>query len=93
MLKTNEQTVVNFKTQKTIKDKAAKAFSKVGLDMSSALNLFLYNVTLKKSLYLNMVTENGYTVAEEMEMIADLHDVKNHKTYKNTKEMFADLEN
>ncbi len=92
MIETNDQTVVNFKTQKAVRDKASKAFSKVGLDMSSALNLFLYNVTLKKSLYLNMVTENGYTVAEEMEMIESLHDTSTHKTFKNTKEMFAELE-
>lgn len=87
----NNQAIINFRTKKTIKDKANKVFSRVGLDMSSALNLFLHNVVIKKAIPLTIVTENSYT-REEEEMLASVADAKNIQTHKNIAEMFANLE-
>lgn len=53
------------------KDKKAakKIFDKLGLDMSSAIKLFLKQTTLRKGLPFLLTTENGLTLEKEAEII------------------------
>ncbi len=87
-----KQTVINFRTKENIKNKANKIFDKVGLDMSSALNLFLHNVIITNSLPFQTVTENGYTHKEEIAMLASAKDTKKITTHKNISDMWNDLD-
>ena len=87
-----KQTVINFRTKENIKNKANKIFDKVGLDMSSALNLFLHNVIITNSLPFQIVTENGYTLKEELEMVRSVKDKKNISTHKSVSDMWKDLD-
>jgi DNA-damage-inducible protein J len=47
------------------KKEAKKVFDKIGLDMSSAIKLFLKQATLRKGLPFLLLTENGLTLEEE----------------------------
>ena len=47
------------------KKEAKKIFDRLGLDMSSAIKLFLRQATLRKGLQFLLVTENGLTLEQE----------------------------
>ena len=51
------------------KKKAKKVFDDLGLDMSSAIKIFLKKVSEKKGLPFLMLTENGLTLEQEEEII------------------------
>ena len=51
------------------KEEARKIFDKLGLDMSSAIKLFLKQTTLRKGLPFLLTTENGLTLDEEASII------------------------
>lgn len=86
----NKQSVINFRTKESVKRKANIIFEKMGLDMSTALNTFLYNVIIRKGLPMNLVTENGYTVEYERELLASAKDIL-PKEYHSIKELMRDL--
>lgn len=87
----NKESIVNFRTKASVKKEATKIFDKMGLDMSSALNTFLYNVIIRKAMPMNLITENGYTVAYERELLAASKDEKGMKTYTNMEDFWKDL--
>ena len=93
MIKTfkRKEAIINFRTKETVKNKTNKIFNAVGLDMSSALNLFLHNVIITKGIPLNIVTQNGYTVQDELDMLSSSKDTANIKTYKNFNDLWKDL--
>ncbi len=68
------------------KDKnAAKIiFDKLGLDMSSAIKLFLKQTTLRKGLPFLLTTENGLTLDEEAKIIKASFEAKKGKNVSNT---------
>lgn len=62
-------TIVNFRTKTNIKEKAAKLFGQMGLDMSSALNMFLVKVIDMKAIPFRVTTVNGYPEKFERELL------------------------
>jgi DNA-damage-inducible protein J len=73
------------KTQQTIqvridaKTKAAarKTLDELGIDMSSAVKLFLTNVVNRKGIPLDLRTENGFTLAQEQALVDETNLAKN----------------
>ena len=51
------------------KKMAKKAFNSLGLDMSSAIKIFLKKVSTHKGLPFLMLTENGFTLEQEEEIL------------------------
>lgn len=43
-------TVINIRTDKTVRDEAKKVFSKMGLSTSAGINIFLHQVAVEKGL-------------------------------------------
>lgn len=82
-------TTLNIRIEEDIKNKANKTLSSLGLDMSSAVKIFLNQV----------ITENGlpFTPTKNIASIKAKWDkeiaytLKHGKSYKNAKELFADL--
>lgn len=82
-------TTLNIRIEENIKNKANKTLSSLGLDMSSAVKMFLNQV----------ITENGlpFTPTKNMATIKAkwdkeiVHALKYGKSYKNSKELFQDL--
>ncbi len=58
---------------------AKKIFEKIGLDMSSAIKLFIRQTTLRKGLPFLLTTENGLTLEEESEIIKAASEARKNK--------------
>ena len=82
-------TVINIRTQKSVRDKAKKVFSKMGLSTSAGINIFLHQV----------IAENGlpFSPTADPKKIRERWDKevsqakKTGKKYKNAKDFFSDL--
>ena len=82
-------TTLNIRIEENVKNKANKTLSSIGLDMSTAVKMFLNQV----------ITENGlpFTPTKNMSAIKDRWDkqaayaLKKGKSYKTGKEVLADL--
>jgi DNA-damage-inducible protein J len=87
----NTQTV-NIRINKQTKQQAQKIVEKMGLDLSSAIKLFLNKVIITKSIPFEIRTVNGYTPEFEAKMLKELEwSKKNGKRYTSTKEAFRDI--
>jgi DNA-damage-inducible protein J len=61
--------IVQVRVNPRIKKSAQKTFEKMGLDISSAVNLFLHQVVTTQSIPFEVRTVNGFTPAQEREYI------------------------
>ena len=82
-------TTINIRIDENIKERAAKTLAKVGLDMSSAIKLFLYQVVNEKGLPFKPRRNPVDIRARWDEQINEA--VKNSKKYSSTEEFFCDL--
>ena len=90
--KTKEkQDVINFRVKSRVKREASKIFDKMGIDMSTALNIFLHNVMIRKAMPMQMITENRYTYAYEAEIMKASNEISD-KSYSTVDEMLKDLD-
>ena len=89
------------KTQETIqiridaktKNAARQTLDDLGLDMSSAIKLFLINVVNRKGIPLDLRTENGFTLAQEQALIAETENAKeSSKHFVTVDALMEDLE-
>jgi DNA-damage-inducible protein J len=64
---------IDAKTKKA----ARKTLDELGIDMSSAVKLFLTNVINRKGIPLDLRTENGFTLAQEQALLAETELAKN----------------
>jgi DNA-damage-inducible protein J len=77
----NTQQTIQIRIDKKTKDAAKKTLSEIGLDMSSAVKLFLVNVVTTKSIPLDLRTPNGFTLAQEQAFIVETNEAK-QKAYR-----------
>jgi DNA-damage-inducible protein J len=90
-------TTINVRTDEKQKKKAAKVLKAMGLDMSSAIKLFLQQVIITESIPFPIRTVNGYTPEQEAAMLKDVAELEadiaagKAKTYNSAEEMMDDL--
>lgn len=65
----NTMTTIQIRVDERTKRSAKKVFERVGLDMSSAIRLYLKQVSIRKGLPFTVLTENGLTPEEEDEIL------------------------
>lgn len=88
---------LNIRIDEDLKNKASKTFNSMGLDLSSAVKLFLHQSVSEQRIPFEVRTVNGYTKAFEDEILREVNQVKEDirtgksKGYKNTKEMYKAL--
>ncbi len=83
---------IQLRIDATTKNKAQKVLKDLGLDLSSAVKLFLTKVISTRSVPFEIRTVNGFTPAQERQLLKDAAWTKKHgKRYTNTKEMFDDI--
>ena len=89
----NSQDTIQIRIDKKTKEAARKTLEAVGLDMSSAVKLFLTNVVNRQGIPLDLRTENGFTVAQEQALIAETEAAKHsaHR-YATVEALMKDLE-
>ena len=85
--------IINIRVDSATKSAAQKTLEEIGLDLSSGIKLFLRNVVITKSVPLNLRTANGFTVAQEKEMLKDVAWTKRYgKGYSTAAEAMAAIE-
>lgn len=88
----SSQETIQIRIDAKTKEAARKTLEEVGLDMSSAVKLFLTNVINRQGIPLDLRTKNGFTLAQEQSLIADTEEAKQGKVYTDLDELFSDLE-
>jgi len=75
------------------KREARKTLNELGLDMSSAVKLFLLNVIHRQGIPIDLRTENGFTLAQEQALIAETEEAKQSgRQYATVDALMSDLE-
>ena len=69
-------TTIQIRIDEKTKKSANKIINELGLDMSSAIKLYLRQIIRQKGIPLNFVTENGFTVQEELEILQASEEAK-----------------
>lgn len=73
-------TRIQIRTDGKLKKDAQRILAELGLDLSTAVNLFLVQIKLRKGLPFPIVTENGFTTEQEQQLIRDLRDAKRSRS-------------
>jgi DNA-damage-inducible protein J len=82
-------TTIQIRTQEKTKKCVQKILAELGLDMSTAINMYLVQITKQGGIPFDILTENGMTLKAEREILAAAEDVRNSKeTYSSAEEMF-----
>lgn len=85
-------TTIQVRTEQQTKDKARKVLDELGLDMSTAINMYLVQIAKQGGIPFPIVTENNMTPMAEREVLQAAKDVrKSKKSYKSAAEMHRDI--
>ncbi|MFA5800439.1 MAG: type II toxin-antitoxin system RelB/DinJ family antitoxin [Candidatus Peribacteraceae bacterium] len=81
-------TTIQIRTNAKTKKTAQHILEKLGLDLSTAINIYLVQIIEKKGIPFEVLTENGLTPAEEDEILKELAWTKKHgKKYSSAKKL------
>jgi len=87
------QDTIQIRIDKKTKEAAKKTLNEVGLDMSSAVKLFLTNVINQKGIPLDLRTANGFTLMQEQALISETESAKKtSKRFATVDALMKDLE-
>ena len=90
-MKTND-TTIQLRIDNKTKKEAQKTLNEMGLDISSAIKLFLKNVVITKKIPFEVRTVNGFTPEYEAELLREEADaLKNGKRFSSVEELMKDL--
>lgn len=88
------QDTIQIRIDTKTKNAARKTLDELGLDMSSAVKLFLVNVINRKGIPLDLKTENGFTLAQEEALIQETEEAKQSaRRFATVDALMRDLEN
>jgi len=71
-------TTIQIRIDEDTKKRAKKIFSKMGLDISAGIKVYLNRVIKDESIPFVVRTENGYTPGEERQMIRETEWAEKH---------------
>lgn len=85
-------TTLQIRINKNTKQKAQKVFKKMGIDMSSGVKMYLSHVVNTGSLPFTPRTKNGFTPAQEKEIIRETKEALTRgKSYDTADDLFKNL--
>lgn len=85
-------TTIQIRTKPSVKKGAQKILADLGLDLSTAINMYLVQVIRHKGVPFQLRTENGMTPEAESAILAELEWVKKYgKRYSSAEEMHRDI--
>lgn len=89
-------TTIQIRIDEKTKRSAKRVFGKLGIDMSTAIKVFLKQVVTHNGIPMRLVTENGITPAEERAILKADAEARRGKNvsgpFASVDEMFADLD-
>lgn len=68
-LKIHLMATIQIRIEEKLKKSVQKILKELGLDMSSAIKLYLNQIVIRKGLPFRVLTENGFTLEEEVEIL------------------------
>ncbi|MFA6551910.1 MAG: type II toxin-antitoxin system RelB/DinJ family antitoxin [Candidatus Paceibacterota bacterium] len=80
-------TTLQLRLNKETKTAAKKIFAEMGLDMSSGVKIFLSQVVRTGSIPFEVRTANGFTPAQEKEMLQEAKKIRKGHGFKTAKEL------
>lgn len=85
-------TTIQIRTKEKTKKAAQRILETLGLDLSTAINIYLVQIIEKKGIPFEILTENGMTAAEEREILNEMESALKHgRRYASAKEMHRDI--
>ncbi len=79
-------TTIQVRTNEKTKKTAMQILDKLGMDLSTAINIYLVQIIERKGIPFDVVTENGLTRKEEAAILKDLQSArKSTKKYSSAK--------
>jgi DNA-damage-inducible protein J len=94
MATANKEAVIQVRVTTRMKKDAQKTLKGMGLDVSTAVNMFLNKVITTQSIPFEVRTVNGFTPAQEQEYLAAAKEalsLRGGKLYKTVDEMMDDI--
>ena len=83
---------IQVRTNDKTKKKAQKVLRNLGLDLSTAINMYLVQIIVDEGIPFPILTENGMTMARKRKLRQEAEwAMKYGKRYTSTKEMFKDI--
>ncbi|MFA5855326.1 MAG: type II toxin-antitoxin system RelB/DinJ family antitoxin [Candidatus Gracilibacteria bacterium] len=92
-------TTINIRADERLKIASGRILERMGLDMSTAIKLFLQQVVVTRSIPFPIRTGNGFTPKEEQAMLKDVAELESQiktgtaKLYNSAEEMMEDILN
>lgn len=86
-------TTLHVRLDEKKKKRAQKILAQQGMDLSQVVRLFIHQICLTEGVPLQFLTENGFSVEEEEELLRDSNAArtgKGVKRYKNVDTLFRD---
>lgn len=85
-------TTIQIRTNAKLKKNAQKVLEDLGLDLSSAINVYLRQIVITGSIPFEIRTVNGFTPAQERRMLKEAEEAMKHgKRFNSPDEMFRDI--
>lgn len=85
-------TTINVRIDSKTKEAASKTFEALGLDISTAVKMFLRRAVDTKSIPFEVRTENGFTLEQENEIIKSTEEALKHgQRYSSIEEAHRDI--
>ncbi|PIR86937.1 MAG: type II toxin-antitoxin system antitoxin, RelB/DinJ family [Candidatus Harrisonbacteria bacterium CG10_big_fil_rev_8_21_14_0_10_49_15] len=86
------QSQIQVRIDSKTKKEASNTLSELGLDLSSAIKLFLRSVIVTQSIPFDIRTKNGFTRAQERKILKETEmAIKHGKRYSSAKELHASI--
>lgn len=83
---------ITCRTDARVKKDAQKVLQTLGLDLSSAINLYLRQIVITKSIPFRIRTVNGFLPATERQMLQEEAEaLRSGKRYASARELFRDI--
>jgi len=84
---TNANTTISVRTEKKLKDKVGKILEELGLNHSTAINIYYHQILANRGIPFDLKVPNKTTV----KALEDSRTKKNMEKFNNTDELFDDL--
>ncbi len=83
---------IQVRTDGKLKKRVQKVLKDIGLDLSSAINLYLRQIVITESIPFPIRTENGFTPEQERKILREAEEaVKHGKRYHSAKELHKEI--
>jgi DNA-damage-inducible protein J len=70
---------LSIRTNETTKKSAQLILNKLGMDLSTAVNIYLVKIVETRGIPFDVVTENGFTDEEEDQILSEVASIKKSK--------------